>query len=57
MAKCKFTDARITEIIATLDVDEENNYIVVLEDESFPLEDILKAHVGDFLQLKFTRDM
>lgn len=57
MAKFKFSDARITDIVAILDRDEEGKYILTLEDEQFDFDKILGDHVGDMIQLKFTRDI
>jgi hypothetical protein len=57
MAKCKYTDARITDIQALLDKDENGNFIICLEDEQFELDKILEAHVGDEISLKFTRNL
>lgn len=57
MAKFKFSDARITDIVAILNRDEEGKYILTLEDEQFDFEKILEDHVGDMIQLKFTRDI
>lgn len=56
--KCKFTDARITDIAAILDVDEESGkYILTFDDESFELNQILDAHVGDEITIKFTKNL
>lgn len=57
MAKFKFSDARITDIVAILDRDEEGKYILTLDDEQFDFEKILEAHVGDVCAIKFTRDI
>lgn len=57
MAKFKFSDARITDIVAILDRDEEGRFILTLEDEQFDFEKILAEHVGDVIQAKFTRDI
>ena len=57
MAKFKFSDARITDIVAILDRDEEGKFILTLEDEQFDFEKILEEHVGDMVSLKFTRDI
>lgn len=57
MAKFKFSDSRITEIVAILDKDENDEFIVTLNDESYSLKKILDDHVGDNIQLKFTRDI
>lgn len=57
MAKFKFSDSRITEIVAILDKDENDEFIVTLDDESYSLKKILDDHVGDNIQLKFTRDI
>ena len=57
MAKFKFTDSRITEIIGLFDKDEEGRYIVTLDDESYDFGEILNAHIGDVIQVKFTRDI
>lgn len=57
MAKCKFTDARVTDILAILDKDENDNWIICLDDEQFDLEKILESHQGDTMALKFTRDI
>lgn len=57
MAKFKFTDSRITEIVAILDKDEEGRFILSLEDEQYDFEQILNDHVGDNISVKFTRDI
>jgi hypothetical protein len=57
MAKFKFTDSRITEIVALLDKDAEGRYIITLDDEQFDFEQILNDHVGDNISVKFTRDI
>ena len=57
MAKFKFSDSRITEIVAILDKDENDEFIVTLDDESYSLKKILEDHVGDNVQLRFTRDI
>jgi len=57
MAKFKFSDARITDIVAILDRDEEGKYILTLEDEQLDFDKILEEHVGDMVSLKFTRDI
>ena len=54
MAKFKFSDARITDIVAILDKDEEGRFILTLDDEQFDFEQILNDHVG---AIKFTRDI
>lgn len=57
MAKCKFTDSRITEILAVLDKDEEGRYIIMLDDETYDFGKVLDAHLGDVMSVKFTRDI
>lgn len=57
MAKFKFSDARITDILAILDKDVEDRFILTLDDEQYDLEQILNDHVGDTIALKFTRDI
>ena len=57
MAKFKFSDARITDIVAILDVDAEGKYILTLDDEQFDFGQILADHVGDVVAVKFTRDI
>jgi hypothetical protein len=57
MAKFKFSDARITDILAILDKDDEGRFILTLDDEQYDLEQILNDHVGDTIALKFTRDI
>jgi hypothetical protein len=57
MAKYKFTDARVTDIVAILDINEDGKYIITLDDEQYDLDQILKEHVGDTIALKFTKDM
>jgi hypothetical protein len=57
MAKFKFSDARITDILAILDKDNEGRFILTLDDEQYDLEQILNDHVGDTIALKFTRDI
>ena len=57
MAKFKFSDARITDIVAILDKDEEGRFILSLEDEQYDFEAIMSEHVGDTIAVKFTRDI
>ena len=57
MAKFKFSDARITDIVAILNRDEEGKYILTLDDEQFDFEKILDEHIGDVCSIKFTRDI
>lgn len=57
MAKFKFSDARITDIVAILDRDEEGKYILTLDDEQLDFDKILEEHVGDICSVKFTRDI
>lgn len=57
MAKFKFSDARITDIVAMLDKDEEGRFILTLDDEQFDLEQILNDHIGDIVKCTFTRDI
>ena len=57
MAKFKFSDARITDIVAILDKDEEGKFILTLDDEQFDFLQILNDHVGDVCAIKFTRDI
>ena len=57
MAKFKFSDARITDIVAILDKDAEGKFILTLDDEQFDFEQILNDHVGDNISVKFTRDI
>lgn len=57
MAKFKFSDARITDILAILDKDDEGRFILTLDDEQYDLEQILNDHVGDTTKLTFTRDI
>ena len=57
MAKFKFSDARITDILAILDKDAEGRFILTMDDEQYDLEQILNDHVGDTIALKFTRDI
>ena len=57
MAKCKFVDARITDIVAVLDKNENGEYILRFEDEVFELDKILEGHINDEIALKFTRNL
>ena len=57
MAKFKFSDARITDIVAILDRDDDGKFILTLDDESYDLEQILNDHVGDVTTIRFTRDI
>ena len=57
MAKFKFSDARITDIVAILDRDEEGKFIITLDDEQFDFEAIMAEHIGDVIAVKFTRDI
>ena len=57
MAKFKFSDARITDIVAILDKDAEGKFILAMDDEQFDFEQILNDHVGDVATIRFTRDI
>lgn len=57
MAKFKFSDARITDIVAILDRDDDGKFILTLDDEQYDLEQILADHVGDTATIRFTRDI
>lgn len=57
MAKFKFSDSRITEIVALLDKDENDEFIITLDDECYSLKKILEDHVGDVCKITFTRDI
>ena len=57
MAKFKFSDARITDIVAILDKDEEGKFILTLDDKQFDFEQILNDHVGDNIKCTFTHDI
>lgn len=57
MAKFKFSDSRVTDIVAMLDKDEEGRFILTMDDEQLDLEAILNDHVGDNISVKFTRDI
>ncbi len=57
MAKFKFTDSRITEIVAVLDKDDEGRYTISLDDETYDFGKVLDAHCGDIIAVKFTRDI
>ena len=57
MAKFKFSDARITDIVAILDKDAEGKFIITLDDEQYDFEAIMSEHVGDTISVKFTRDI
>ena len=57
MAKFKFSDARITDIVAILDKDAEGKFIITLDDEQYDFEAIMSEHVGDTIKCTFTRDI
>jgi hypothetical protein len=57
MAKFKFSDARMTDIVAVLDQEKHGRSILSLEDEQYDFEQILNDHVGDNISVKFTRDI
>lgn len=57
MAKFKFSDSRVTDIVAMLDKDEESRFILTMDDEQLDLEAILNDHVGDIATIRFTRDI
>lgn len=57
MAKFKFSDIRMTEIVAILDKDDEGRYIITLDDESYDFGKVLDSHIGDTINVKFTRDI
>ena len=57
MAKFKFSDARITDIVAILDKDAEGKFILTMDDEQYDFEAIMSEHVGDTIKCTFTRDI
>lgn len=57
MAKFKFSDARITDILAILDRNEEGKFILTMDDEQYDFEAIMSEHVGDTIKCTFTRDI
>lgn len=57
MAKFKFTDSRITDIVAILDKNDDDRFIITLDDEALDFEQILNEHIGDVVAIKFTRDI
>lgn len=57
MAKFKFTDSRITDIVAILDKNDDGRFIITLDDEALDFEQILNEHIGDVVAIKFTRDI
>ena len=57
MAKFKFSDARITDILAILDKDAEGKFILTMDDEQYDFEAIMSEHVGDTIKCTFTRDI
>lgn len=56
MKEC-YEKKQSTKVVGLLDVDEENNYIVCVEDEQYSLNDILKELEGKVISLSSETDI
>lgn len=50
--KAKFEQKQITEVIGMLDYDDNGELIIVVEDDTYSLKDILDSKGGYEIQLK-----
>lgn len=54
MAKPKYEEKTVLEIIGVLDIDDEDNLVVCVEEKAYDLKNILKSKIGQEVQFKFT---
>lgn len=56
MAKAKFDVYEQTDIVAVLDVNENDELIVVVDDNAYSLDKILRANLGSTITMKLTKE-
>ncbi len=54
MAKPKYEEKTVLEIVGILDVNEDNQLVVIVDESTYLLEDVLKNKLGQEVQFKFT---
>ena len=54
MAKPKYEEKTVLEIVGILDINEDNQLVVIVDESTYLLEDILKSKLGQEVQFKFT---
>lgn len=57
MAKTKYTDSRITEIVALLDEKDGEPTFLFDDGSSISVSEVVEQHLGDVVQIKFTKDL
>lgn len=56
MAKAKFDVYEQTDICAVLDVNEDNELVIIVDDNAYNLDKILRANLGSVITMKLTKD-
>lgn len=54
MAKSKYNEYRITDIVGILDIDEDGKYVVIVDNEKHDINTIFGDNVGYEIALKLT---
>ena len=54
MSRPKYEEKTVLEIVGILDVNEDNQLVVIVDESTYLLEDILKNKLGQEVQFKFT---
>ena len=54
MSRPKYEEKTVLEIIGVLDTNEDNQLVVIVDESTYLLEDILKNKLGQEVQFKFT---
>ncbi len=56
MAKAKFDVYEQTDICAVLDVNEDNELVIIVDENAYNLDKILRANLGSVITMKLTKD-
>ena len=56
MAKAKFDVCEQTDICAVLDVNEDNELVIIVDENAYNLDKILRANLGSVITMKLTKD-
>ena len=54
MSRPKYEEKTVLEIIGVLDTNEDNQLVVIVDESTYLLEDVLKNKLGQEVQFKFT---
>ena len=54
MSRPKYEEKTVLEIVGILDYNEDNQLVVIVDESTYLLEDILKNKLGQEVQFKFT---